>query len=64
MSIGVDYGACVLGKNWPFLPRILLVVSQTCEIWVDDNNHKMVSILANLCCLEANLVLKCRKKNF
>ena len=40
------------------------VVCQTCEIWVDNNNHKLVPILANLCCLEANLVSNCRKKNF
>ena len=40
------------------------VVCQTCEIWVDNNSHKMVSILANHCCLEANLVSNCRKKNF
>ena len=39
------------------------VVCQTCEIWVDNNNRKMVPILANLCCLEANLVSNCGKKN-
>ena len=63
-SIGVNYGVCVLGKIGPFLPRILPLVSQICEIWINNNNHKIVPILANFCCLEANLVSNCRKKEF
>ena len=59
---GQLWGMCAW-YYWPFLPRILSVVSQIREIWVDNNNHKMVPISANLCSLEANLVSNCRKKN-
>ena len=44
--------------QWPFLQKL----EPTCEIWVNNNNHKMVLILANLCCLEANSVSNCRKR--
>ena len=55
-GLGIEPGPIVhsAGKN---------LNCQICEIWADNNNHKMVPILANLCCLEENLVSNCRKKN-